>query len=160
MFSSATHRQAILIVPVFLAGFGLGHFHLADRRATHPNAGEVAVSAAFGQQPRRDSPKLSPQPAHAGDRSLPEAGMPVSSQKRQPFKPDTASAEQRQPMRRLSGTHPPSHALGRHLALWGAPLLNADGDLVITLEAAGVKPAQPGQASNAVMGMIVTADSQ
>lgn len=157
MLHAIPHRQTMLLLPVFLAGIWIGQLRLPD------GDGENYQPVRLAKPP---APPSSETLNQCHDESpQPIAGCAVNSLS--PSKPEPGRARHRRKAGDAIATHgshsaEPARAAVRldqsdgNSPLWAQPVRTADGDIVVSLEAAGVAKEQVQPAT--IMGLIIQAD--
>ncbi|TCV83182.1 MULTISPECIES: hypothetical protein [Methylomonas] len=155
MFNSVAHRQAIVLMLVLLYGIWIGRVGLLE---TWPVAG-YSETGALRTNPSNINQDTSPNAvASNGAQSL------ERSDSDEPAGNNTTKLLQNTVERTdpLEAAQPPvpSSSLEETAtpALWQAPIQTVDGDIVISLEAAGVPQADAQNPAENILGLIVQAN--
>ncbi|MCQ8117306.1 hypothetical protein [Methylomonas rosea] len=146
MFNFLVHRQVLFMMPVFLCGFWIGRVGLL----------ESWPAASYSERGVADKPQNAV--AGSGASSLGKAhtdesaGNCVAELQRKTFeRTDMHDAGQQSPA-------PSTLAAAATHVLWQAPVQTVDGDIVISLEAAGVPQTEAQSPTENILGLIVDAN--
>lgn len=146
MFNFLVHRQVLSMMLVFLCGFWIGRVGLL----------QSWPAASYSERGVSDKPQNAVAGSVAssvGKANTDEsAGNSVAELRRKTLeRTDMLEAGQQSPAPSLL------EAVATHV-LWQAPVQNVDGDIVISLEAAGVPQTEAQSPTENILGLIVEAN--
>lgn len=146
MFNFLVHRQVLFMMLVFLCGFWIGRVGLLQ-------SWPAASYSERGVADKPQNPVAGVGASSVGKANTDEsAGNSVAELRRKTLeRTDMHDAGQQSPA-------PSSLEAAAMHALWQAPVQNVDGEIVISLEAAGVPQTEAQSPTENILGLIVDAN--